>query len=147
MSPDKEREYSELISFVSIFATHAWNIDPTDPVHPANVAAHIAETLGKAKALVGARQAANDAIEALRGFTQQQLASLDARLIETGSITVAEMRRRYSRQYQAVLKRGRIRNETEFYLVKGILDSCVDSLGHDEQATLDSLLLGFEQSS
>ena len=93
MSPDKEREYSELISFVSIFATRAWNIDPTDPVHPANVAAHIAKTLGKAKALVGARQAANDAIEALRGFTQQQLASLDARLIETGLITVAEMHR------------------------------------------------------
>ena len=82
-----------------------------------------------------------------RGFTQQQLASLDAKLIETGSITVAEMRRRYSRQYQAVLKRGRIRNETEFYLVKGILDSCADSLGQHEQATLDSLLLGFEQSS
>ena len=147
MSPDKEREYSELISFVSIFATHAWNVDPTDPVHPASLAARIAETFGRAKALIGARQAANDAIEALRGLTQQQLASLDARLIEAGSTTVAEMRRRYSRQYKAVLKRGRIRNETEFYLVKGILDSCWDSLGQDEQATLDSLLLGFEQRS
>lgn len=147
MPPDKECEYSELISFVSIFATYAWNVDPTDPVHPANVAARIAETFGKAKALIGARQAANDAIESLRGFTRQQLASLDVRLTEAGSITVAEMHRRYSRQYKAVLKRGRICNETEFYLVKGILDSCGDSLGQDEQAILSSLLLGFEQSS
>ncbi|GAA0887159.1 hypothetical protein [Rhodanobacter soli] len=147
MSPDKEREYSELISFVSIFATQAWKVDPVDPVHPANIAAHIAATSGKAQALIGARQAANDAIESLQTFTQQQLAALDASLHETGSITLAEMRRRYSKQYKAVLKRGSIRNATEFYLVKGILDSCTESLGQDEQTVLSSLLLGFEQSS
>jgi hypothetical protein len=54
MSPDKEREYAELISFVSIFAAQVFKIDPTDPVHPANVAAHIASTVGKSQALVGA---------------------------------------------------------------------------------------------
>ena len=147
MSADKEREYSELLSFVSIFATHAWGIDPTDPVHPANVAAHIDSTVGKGQALIGARQAANDAIESLQNFSQQQLAALDAKLHQAGSVTLAEMRRRYSRQYKAVLKRGSIRNETEFYLVKGILDSCTESLGQEEQATLSSLLLGFEQRS
>ena len=147
MSPDKEREYSELISFVSIFATQAWKVDPADPVHPANVATHIAATLGKARALIGARQATNDAIESLQTLTRQQLAALDATLHETGSITLAEMRRRYSKKYKAVLKRGSICNATEFYLVKGILDSCTESLSQDEQATLSSLLLGFEQSS
>lgn len=147
MSVDKEREYSELLSFVSIFATHVWNVDAADPVHPANVAEHTAATRGKAQALVGARQAANDVIESLQSFTQQQLAALDAKLHQAGSVTLAEMRRRYSRQYKAVLKRGSIRNDTEFYLVKGILDSCTESLSQDEQATLSSLLLAFEQSS
>ncbi|MGN2254558.1 hypothetical protein ACFWZ4_14360 [Frateuria sp. GZRe12] len=147
MSADKEREYSELLSFVSIFATHAWNIDPANPVHPSNVARHIATTRGKAQALIGARQAANDAIESLQSYTQQQLAALDAKLHQAGSVTLAEMRRRYSRQYKAVVKRGIIRNDTEFYLVKGIRDSCAESLGQDEQATLSSMLLAFEQSS
>lgn len=147
MSPDKEHEYSELISFVSIFATHAWNVDPADPVHPASVAVYIAKNFGRAQALIGVRQAANDAIESLQDFTVQQLASLEAKLKQAGSVTLAEMRRRYSRQYKAILKRGRIRNETEFYLVKGILDSCTDPLEKDEQAILFSLLLAFEQSS
>lgn len=147
MSADKEREYSELLSFVSIFATHVWNIDPADPVHPANVARHIATTRGKARALIGARQAANDAIESLQSYTQRQLAALDAKLQQAGSVTLAEMRRRYSRQYKAVVKRGSIRNDTEFYLVKGIRDSCAEALGKDEQATLSSLLLAFKQSS
>jgi len=147
MSPDKEREYAELISFVSIFAAQVFKIDPTDPVHPAKVAAHIASTVGKSQALVGARQAANDAIESLQGLSQQQLAALDAELHTAGSVTLAEMRRRHSKQYKGILKRDRLRNETEFYLVKGILDSCTESLNQDEQAVLSSLLLGFEQSS
>jgi CBS-domain-containing membrane protein len=147
MSVDKEREYSELLSFVSVFATHVWNVDAADPVHPANVAEHIAATRGKAQALVGARQAANDAIESLQSFTQQRLAVLDARLHQAGSVTLAEMCRRYSWQYKTVLRRGSIRNDTEFYLVKGILDSCTESLSQDEQAALSSLLLAFEQSS
>ncbi|UJJ58020.1 hypothetical protein [Rhodanobacter denitrificans] len=147
MSPDKEREYAELISFVGIFATQILKIDLADPVHPANVAAHIVSTVGKSQALVGARQAANDAIESLPDLSQQQLATLDAELHKARAVTLAEMHRRYSKQYKVVLKRGRICNETEFYLVKGILDSCTESLNQDEQAVLSSLLLGFEQSS
>lgn len=147
MLPDKEREYSDLISFVSIFATHARKIDPADSAHPANVASHIAATMGKSKALVGARQAANDVIESLQGFTQQQRVAFDAKLHEVGVVGLAEIRRRYSGQYKRILKRGVIRNETEFYLVRGILDSCTESLGQNDQAILSSLLLAFEQSS
>ncbi|MFC5581866.1 hypothetical protein [Rhodanobacter terrae] len=147
MSPNRKRELAELISFVGIFATETWKIDPADPVHPTNFAAHIVSTMGKSQALVGARQAANDAIESLQSLSQQELAVLDAKLQAAGAVALAEMRRRYSRQYKGVLKRGRIRNETEFYLVKGILDSCTESLDQGEQATLSSLLLRFEQSS
>ena len=146
MSPKREREYAELISFVGIFATEVWKIDPADPAHPTNVAAHIVSTMGKTRALVGARQAVNDAIESLRNLSRQDLVALDAKLQATGAVALTEMRRRYSIEYKRVLKRGRIRSETEFYLVKGILDSCAGSLDQAEQATISSLLLRFEQS-
>ncbi len=147
MPPDKDSEYSELISFVSVFASYAWKIDPVDPAHPANVASHIASTMGKSKALSGARQAANDVIESLQDSTQQELAAFDAKLLEAGAVALGEMRRRYSRQYKRILKRGVIRSETEFYLVKGVLDSCTESLDQNDQVVLSSLVLAFEQSS
>ncbi|MCX7515423.1 hypothetical protein, partial [Frateuria sp. STR12] len=99
------------------------------------------------KALTGLRQAANDAVESLQDLTVAQVAAFDAKLRLAGVMTLSEMRRRHSRQFKGILKRGRVRNETEYYLAKGILDSCTDTLGPTDQAALASMLLAFEQAS
>lgn len=147
MSPEKEVEYAELSAFVDVWATDFLGIEPTSEMHPSNVLVRIAAAESKAKALAGLRQAANDAVESLQDLTVAQVAALDAKLRLAGVITLSEMRRRHSRQYKGILKRGRVRSETEYYLVKGILDSCTDTLGPTDQVVLASMLLAFEQAS
>jgi len=63
MTPEREREYNELLGYVRLFATAVWQIDPASGIHPADVINGIAQQFGRSKALVGLRQAANDTIE------------------------------------------------------------------------------------
>lgn len=147
MSPERELEYAELSAFVSAWATDFFGIDPASEMHPSNALVRIAAAEGKSKALAGLRQAANDAVESSRTLTPAQASAFDARLRLAGIVTLSEMRRRHSRQYKSILKLGEIRSEMEYYLVKGVLASCVDALGPADQAALASMLLAFEQSN
>ena len=144
MSAEREREYADLGAFLDMYATHFRKIDPADPRHPTNAGTRIAAAVGKSKALVGLRQAINDTREDLQVLTPEQVSKLDSLLIDAGIVTLSELRRRYSRQYKAILRRGKIRNDTEYYLVKGISDECADLLNEAEIDQLRSMLLAFE---
>jgi hypothetical protein len=147
MSPEKEREYAELNAFLDIYATHVMKIDPKSPAHPTNAGERIVAAVGKAKALVGLRQAINDTLEGLQDLSAEQLRPLDIALKQAGIVTITELRRRYSRQFKAILKRGSIRNETEYYMIKATLDDCAGSVAQAEREQLGSMLLAYEQAA
>lgn len=147
MSEEKEREYAELSAFLDMYATHFMKLDPKSSIHPTNVGTQIVEAVGKSKALVGLRQAINDSVDGLQDLTYEQVAQLDTALRGAGIVTLTELRRRHSRKYKSILKRGLIRNDTEFYLIKAILDDCADMLAGPERDNLASMLLAFEHGS
>jgi hypothetical protein len=147
ISVEKEREYAELNAFLDMYATHFMKIDPADPVHPTNVGRRMVAAIGKSKALVGLRQAVNDAVEDLQDLNHKQVEILDSALRQAGIVTLTELRRRHSRKYKAILKRGSVRNETEYYMVKAVLDDCSESLASEEMEQLGSILLAFEQAA
>ncbi|KFL35704.1 hypothetical protein [Arenimonas donghaensis] len=147
MSAEKEREYAELNAFVDMYATHFMKIGPADPMHPTNVGRHMVATLGKSKALVGLRQAASDAVEALQDFDHQQVEVLDSALKRAGIVTLTELRRRHSRKYKSILKRGSVRNEAEYYLIAAVMNDCSDSLDSQEIDRLNSILSNFEKAA
>ncbi|KRG44825.1 hypothetical protein ARC20_07940 [Stenotrophomonas panacihumi] len=97
------------------------------------------------KALSGLRLGVQDSLQHFDHCTPEQLASLDALLRARGFVSVSELRRRYSRKYRGVLKRGVIRSEEEYYLVKSILDDRWEALSEEEQVQLGSWLLAFEK--
>jgi hypothetical protein len=141
---ESEREYDELSAFLAHFATKYWGFAPDNPIHPANVGREMVAQFGKAKALVGLRQAINDVIEDSQDFSPSQVAKFDCELRELGIVSLSELRHRHSRQYRQIRKRGEIKNESEFYLIKAILEETSPILAPEERESLNEMMRRFE---
>jgi hypothetical protein len=144
MSPEKLKEYIELEKYLHNFATCIWKIPEDADFHPTKVGRRILEAHGLRSALSGLRQAVNDTLETIDDWDQELVQKLDALLRAEGIVTVSELRRRSSRHLGRIVKRGKIRTETEYYLVKGIVDGCAETLGDDEVDMLNKLMAGYE---
>jgi hypothetical protein len=92
----------------------------------------------------GLQMAINDIVEMSFDWSPQRIAEADKRFAAAGTFTLTELRRRYSKKYQQILKRGVIHNETECYLVKGILDGGGVEMGTSEAAQLQNMLDAYE---
>jgi hypothetical protein len=51
MSPEREREYEELSSYLDFYSTHVSGIDPENPMHPTDVGKRHVSEFGRSKAL------------------------------------------------------------------------------------------------
>jgi len=146
MSPEREKEYEELSGYLDFFTTHVMGVDPASPIHTTATLKRIAEEHGRSKALEGLRQAANDTVQSLEnkaGVAQ----ALDAALRACGLVGFYEIARRYGSAFRKILKRGRVKNDTEYYLIHDALADCATSLGDDERAELARLIEEFESAT
>jgi hypothetical protein len=147
MSPEREREYAELHAFLDFYSTHVSGIDQSNPVHPTNVGRRIVEEYGRSKAIDGLKQAVNDTVEALSNQPLEYVQRLDAALRERGIITFSEVRRRYASSYRRILKRGKIKSETEYYIIAGVLADFTPMASDEERAVLSRLVAQYEQGA
>ncbi len=92
----------------------------------------------------GLREAVSDCMDMSLQFTPMEVAKFDSELRLNDIPSLSELRRRYSRAYARMLKRGRIEDETEYYLLRNVLfDPCEKAEGEREQ--LEKLIAGFEK--
>jgi hypothetical protein len=147
MSPEREREYAELNAYLDWYSTNVSGIDPANPIHPTNVGKRIVAEYGKSKALDGLKQAVNDTVEELIDQPPDYIGKLDETLREAGLLTFSEVRRRYASSYKRILKRGSIKNDTEYYLIAGVLADFTTSADDDERATLGQLISEYERNA
>lgn len=145
MSSEREREYNELHAYLDFYATHVLEIDPASPAHPTNVGKRIVEEHSLSIALQGLKQAVNDTVEHLSHQPLQYIQRLDAALREQGIVTFSEIRRRYSSSYKRILKRGNIKNETEYYIIAGIISDLESGVSEEERIILENLVVQFEK--
>lgn len=146
LSIEREREFNELYAFVEFYMTHVSKIETTPDRNMASVSADIVRKFGKSKALDGMRQAANDIIEDLSGRPADGIAALDVALSERGIVTTSEVRRRYSSKFKRIVKRGSIRDETEYHLITGLVVDQASDIDADQRASLQRLLDAYERS-
>ena len=144
MTPEREREYDELLAYVGHFATVVWKVSPTADIHPAKTIEKVVEQFGKSKALAGLRQAANDTIEDMSNWSSEAKFTVDDAFKSAGIVTVSEITRRYSASYKRIIKRGVIRNETEYYLIDAVLIDQGNEIADDERAYLQKLIEAYE---
>lgn len=146
MSNDKlsDAAYQRLKVFLGSFFDW-YNARPDMPaeIHPLFVAQGI-ERKSMRNAKQGLQQALNDIVEDTSNWTPEAVAAADARFAAAGTFTLSEVRRRYSKKYLQILKRGVIRSETEYYLLKGIRDGGGIEPGATEGQQIEALMAAFE---
>lgn len=125
------------------FEWYAPKYPTTPPGSPSQFLDRI-ETTSLANAKKGLQMAVNDIVEDTTDWTPEQVAAADAKFTAAGTFTLSEVRRRYSKKYLQILKRGVIHSETEYYLVKGISDGGGLEPGATESTQLQAMLNDFE---
>ena len=91
----------------------------------------------------GLRQAINDCVEMSLHFDHMEVEKLDSQLGSRGIITLSELRRRYSKNYAKIMRRGRITSETEYYLVRNVLYDPTEKAS-EERKLLEELISNYE---
>ena len=90
------------------------------------------------------RDAISDCMDMSLQFTPMEVAKFDSELRLNDIPSLSELRRRYSRTYARVLKRNRIEDETEYFLLRNVLfDPGEKAEGEREQ--LERLITAFEK--
>lgn len=100
------------------------------------------EKSAPSRARKGLEMAIGDMLEMTSGWSLEKVATLDKQLDLTDAFNLSQLRRRFSKKYAGILKRGKIRNIEEYYLLKGVLDGV--SIEPEESANLTQLLSDFE---
>ena len=112
-------------------------------LHPALFIPQL-EAISMSKARAGVAQAIGDIIEQTMDWSPVVVASADSQLAAAGLPTLTEVRLLSGKAMRALVKRGRARNETEFYLAKGLVDGCADQIAADDLAVLTKIVSDFE---
>ncbi|MDR7132842.1 hypothetical protein J2X06_000026 [Lysobacter niastensis] len=147
MSEEKLREYGELKRFFEVWETQLFPnqfFAPDHPHHPINVLAAIEQRAGRSRALTGLKQAIGDILEGVQDLAPGQIAQLDDALRQAGALTLTLLLARQSKVFKAILRRGQIRNDTEFYLISAALSDTSSVRSETEIATLGSMVAAYE---
>jgi hypothetical protein len=144
MTKQASPEYAELKQFFAAFFEHV--APPTVP-SGRNPIALLDEmsVSAPAKAFAGLRDAVNDCIEMSAHWSVERVAALDAALKARHVLTLSQVRQRYWSKYRSILKRGRIQNDVEYYLARGILADLALPMDAAERQKLESMSEAYEQ--
>ncbi|AMJ74695.1 hypothetical protein AVL57_12435 [Alteromonas stellipolaris] len=145
MSREKELEFEELSLFLEFYSTNVSGIQREDPIHPSNCLVEIVNKFGKSKALQGLKQAINDTLEDTASWDSNTVSELDEQLRDNGTITLSTLRTRYWSKYKSILKRGKIKNETEYYLIRGLECELDNGIPQEQRTLLAELVRDFEE--
>jgi hypothetical protein len=144
MSPASEKEFAELLGFIDLYMQVAVPQPVPEDIHPRFVAERIAQEHGRSRALEGARDAANDLIGQLTRLTPEGVRAFDYALESQCLPTLSELRRRYSAAYRQILRRNCIKTETEYYMVKNVVDDLTSKVSAKERDALVAMMEAYE---
>ena len=136
-------EYTQLKKFLSFYVERYMPMQTLPPEQQPPAVLEAMEKRSPRMAFQGLRQAINDCVERSSFFDPVKVAKLDAELISRGIITLSELRKRYSRGYANILKRGRIKNDTEVNLLQHVINDPTEK-SPDELELLAKLLSDYE---
>ena len=140
-----EAEYAGLKEFLSIYAHRYLNVNGLPPEKRPLANLETLEKQSMKAASSGLQQAINDCVEMSLHLPYEEVSKLDLELRSRGIVTLSELRRRYSKKYAAIVRRGRIKDKTEYYLVRNVL-SDPSPKAKDVHEALESLIEDYENS-
>ena len=136
-------EYARMKDFLSFYTERYFNMEGLPPEDRPMAKLEAFEKKNLKKAFQGLRMTINDIVEDSFHFDPAKVEKLDSNLRSRGMITLSELRRRYSKDYAKIMKRGQIRNETEYYLLRNVLDDPTEKTP-EERELLAKLISDYE---
>jgi hypothetical protein len=133
-----QREYAAMKDFLSFYAEGYLKIERLPPEQRPIATLEALEKKSLKKAFSGLRQAINDCVEMSLRLPHAEVEKLDAQLRARGIVTLSELRRQYSKAYARIVKRGRINDEMEYYLVHNIMNDPTEKTA-EERRLLEQL--------
>jgi len=143
MQEDAELEYAKMKDFLSFFAERYLKAEGLSPNKQPIASLEALEKKSMKTASNGLRQAVNDCVEMSLHFDHAEVEKLDSQLRGHGIVTLSELRRRHSKSYAKIMKRGQIKNETEYYLVRNVLYDPTEK-APEERKLLERLISDYE---
>jgi hypothetical protein len=98
------------------------------------------------KAKQGIRMAVNDIVESTSCWTPETVYEADDRFKNAGTLTLSEIRKRYWKGFSKAIKRGKILSESEYFLLKGIVEDGDADISAEERLQAEILLSNFEKA-
>jgi hypothetical protein len=140
-----EREYEDLKKFFAFYTELYMSISglPAE-LHPVACLEQL-EIKGRAAASRGLRLAITDIMEHTRHLNGESVERIDAKLREADILSLSEVRRRFSKAYARVVKRGRIGSEPECYMIQSVLNDQAARISDSERNSLAAMVSDFEQ--
>jgi hypothetical protein len=146
----KVREYDETLRFCKVMVAILNAVEKHSGRQPVFPSDFVQDSWRSGKQPFGAASRSwvmfcRDLLEMTQDHGGEVLRAWDQDLSEYKAVTLSAMRARHWKLIPKILKRARIRNEDEFYLVKSHLDS--PEISADEQAALVALVDAYQPSS
>jgi hypothetical protein len=129
--------------FLSFYAERYLKVEGLPPEKQPMASLEALENRSRKMAFTGLRQAINDCVEMSFHFDHTEVEKLDSQLRSRGIVTLSELRRRYSKGYAAIAKRGQIKSETEYYLVRNVLADPTEK-SPEERELLEKMVSDYE---
>lgn len=145
MQKESKLEYAKMKDFLSFYAEQYLKVESLPPEKRPIATLEALEKKSMKKAFNGLRQAINDCVEMSFHFDHREVEKLDSQLRSRGIVTLSELRRRYSKNYAKIMKRGQIKNETEYYLIRNVLDDPTEK-APEERELLGKMISDYEGS-
>jgi hypothetical protein len=143
MQDESKLEYAKMKDFLSFYAERYLKAEGLPPDKQPIASLEALEKKSMKMAFNGLRQAINDCVEMSLHFDHEEVEKLDSQLRSRGIVTLSELRRRYSKSYAKIIKRGQIKNETEYYLVRNVLYDPTEK-APEERKLLEQLISDYE---
>jgi hypothetical protein len=144
MQKTADPEYATMKAFLSFYADRYFKLEGLPPELRPIACLEVLEKKGIKTALRGLRMAINDCVEASFRFDRAEVAKLDSELRKLGIVTLSELRMRYSKAYARIKKRGQIKTEDEYYLVRNVLDDPTVKIS-EERELLEKMISEYER--
>jgi hypothetical protein len=143
MQKETELEYIKMRDFLSFYAERYLRVEGLPPERQPIASLEALEKNSMKMAFNGLRRSINDCVEMSFHFDHAEVEKLDSELRSRGIVTLSELRRRYSKGYAKIMKRGQIKNETEYYLVRNVLDDPTEKAS-EERELLEKMISNYE---
>lgn len=140
-----DERYERERKFFVLYVTLVMKPKPGSDSDPVAVLENF-EKESMTKAKKGLSITISDTLEMTESWPLDAVREFDRILAENGAATLTELRVKHSKKYRKILKKGAIRSEVEYYLIKGIMDGMQEHVPEEELPLLDAMLVEYESS-